>query len=236
MNEMKLLWETQKLDEQARNLEMKLKEGQISGGLKTLKIEIEEGRALFHKLKGEYANYKKELRSKEMDVAAANEQIESLGQKLYSGEITNVKEINSSSKKLDNLKNQVQVTEDEILTIMERQDNLRTRLEEMSAMLNEKLEDYKRRHGVYLDDQQNLKHLLEQIPISKKKLLDQVKLALRQKYIDMKEKFKDPLARVEKGICGGCRVGIPFNDMRLLKQGEGTVFCSYCGRMLYWER
>ncbi len=238
MNEMKLLLEIQSLDAQKRSLEMeleKLKEGETAGGLKALKIEIEEGRVLFIKLKGEYADNKKEIRSKEMDVAAANEQIKSLGQKLYGGAITNVKEINSSNKKLDNLKNQVQVTEDKILNIMEQQDHLRAKLEEMSVVLNEKLEDYKRRQEVHLGKRRKLQNLLKQIPLSREKLLGQLNPVLEKKYTSMKEKFADPLARVEKGICGGCRVGVPFNDMRLLKQGEGTVFCSYCGRMLYWE-
>ncbi len=236
MSELKLLWEVQELDVQTATLETKLKEGQISGGLRALKTGIEEDRVLFNKLKGEYANNKKELRSKEMDVTAANEQIESLGQKLYGGGITNVKEINSSNKKLDYLKDKVQLTEDEILTIMERQDELRATLEELKTALNEKVGDYRQKHGSLLADQQNIRDLLDQIPFSRQKLFDQIKPALREKYIDMKKKFSDPLARVEKGICRGCRVGIPFNDLRLLKQGEGLVFCSYCGRMLYWEK
>ena len=107
MSELKLLWEVQELDVQTATLDTKLKERQISGGLRVLNTGIEEDRVLFNKLKGEYANNKKELRSKEMDVTAANEQIESLGQKLYGGGITNVKEINSSNKKLDYLKDKV---------------------------------------------------------------------------------------------------------------------------------
>lgn len=236
MPELKPLWEIQALDSQRKSLEVKLREGQMSGELKTLKNEIEESRAVFNKLKEEYNILKKDLKTKELDAAAATEQLENLGQKLYGGSITNVKEMNTSSKKLDSLKDIVKRTEDEMLTIMERRDALRTRLEEMSAGLNRKAEDYRRLHGSYLANQQKVRQLLAQIPLARQKLLDQVDADLWHKYLDMKKRFSEPLGRVEKGTCMGCRMGIPFNDLRLLKQGEGLVFCSHCGRMLYWER
>lgn len=236
MPELKPLWEIQVLDGQRKALELKLREGQMSEELKALRGDIEEGRAAFNKLKEEYSSLKKVLKTKELDAAAATEQLENLGQKLYSGAITSVKELNTTSKKIDSLKEVVSRMEDDILTIMERQDALRARMEEMSAELNRKAENYRRLHGSYLANQQKVRQLLAQIPLARQKLLDRVDAGLWQKYLEMKKKFNDPLARVEKGTCLGCRMGIPFNDLRLLKQGEGLVFCSNCGRMLYWER
>jgi predicted nucleic acid-binding Zn-ribbon protein len=106
----------------------------------------------------------------------------------------------------------------------------------MSADPNSKAEDYRRKHGSLLANQQEIRQLIEQIPLARQKLLDKVDAEIWYKYMDMKKSFNDPLARVEKGTCMGCRVGITFNELRLLKQGEGLVFCSNCGRMLYWER
>ena len=236
MPELKPLWEIQTLDGQRKALETKLKEGQMSGELRALKNEIEEGRAAFNRLKEEYGGLKKELKKKELNAATAGGQLADLGQKLYGGAITSVKELNTTSKKIDSLKEMVSRVEDEMLAIMERRDVLRARLEEMSAELNEKAESYRRLHGSYLAGQQKVRQLLAQIPLTRQKLLDRVDAALWQKYLEMKKKFSDPLARVEKGTCMGCRMGIPFNDLRLLKQGEGLVFCCNCGRMLYWEK
>ena len=236
MPELRPLWEIQLLDGQKRELEHKLREGQMSGELKALKLEIEEGRDIFNKLKEEYSLLKKMLKQKELDAASTAERAENLGQKLYGGVITNVKEISSSTKKLESLKSIVKKTEDEMLNIMERQDNIRSRLEEMSASLNKKAEEYRRLHGSYLANQQKVRNLLAQIPISRQKLLDKIDAELWHKYLDMKKKFTEPLARVEKGTCMGCRMSIPFNDLRMLKQGGGLVYCNNCGRMLFWER
>lgn len=236
MPDLKLLWEIQVLDGQKRALEQKLKGGQISEELKSLKADIEKGRSLFNKLKEEYSNLKKSQKLKEMDVNEANEQLKSLGQKLYDGSITSVKEMNSNSKKLESLKSKVKQVEDDILTLMEKKDELRAKLESMSAELSNKAEDYRRKHGSLLADQEKVRQQIAQIPLARQKLLDKIDEEILHKYMDLKKRFNDPLARVEKAICMGCRVGITFNEMRLLKYGEEMVHCGNCGRLLYWER
>lgn len=236
MPELKVLWEIQMLDSQRKRLETQLREGQMSGELRSLKAEIEDRQQVFNKLREEYNSLKRDLKTKEQDAASTNLQAGHLGERLYSGNITNIKEISSSSKRLDTLQEMVRRTEDEMLSIMEHRDNLRARLEEMSAELHKKSEEYRRLHGTYLANQQRIRKLLAQIPLSRQKLLDQLDNGLWQKYLEMKKKILEPLARVEKGTCMGCRVSIPFNDLRLLKLGDEIIYCSHCGRMLYWER
>lgn len=236
MLDLKPLWEIQILDGQRKNLETKLKEGPIAKELKTLKGEIEQGRIEFDKLKEKYNSFKKVLKAKEMDASAAAEQMDNLGHKLYSGAITNVKEINSSNAKLDSLKDTVKKTEDDILNIMEQLDSLRALLEKKSEDLNKKADEFRKMHGTYLANQQEIKNVLAQLPLSKQKVLDKLDANLWNKYQELKKRFNDPLARVEKGICLGCRMGIPFNQLRLLKQGEELVYCSNCGRLLFWEK
>lgn len=236
MLDLKPLWEIQLLDGQRKELEIKLKEGQYSKELKALKREIEHGRLEFDELKEKYHSFKKLLKTKEMDATAAVEQVDNLGHKLYSGTITNVKEINSSHIKLDSLKDIVKKTEDDILNIMEQLESLRALLRKKSEDLNRKADEFRKMHGTYLANQQEIKSVLEQLPLSRQKILDGLDIDLWNKYQDLKKIFNDPLARVEKSICLGCRMGIPFNHLRLLKQGEELVYCSNCGRLLFWEK
>ena len=96
-------------------LELELKEGKLAKKLKLLKHEFEQERSVFKVLKGQYNNLKKELKIKELDAAAAAEQVNNLRHKLYSGVITNIKEIKNSNNKLDNLQDIVNRTEDKML-------------------------------------------------------------------------------------------------------------------------
>lgn len=236
MPDLKLLWEVQVLDGRKKDLEKELKGGQLAEELKSLKAGIKKGGALFNQLKEEYNSIKKSQKVKEMDVDSANEQLAILGKKLYDGSITNVKEINSNSKKLESLKNTVKKTEDEILTCMEKQDEQRARLEQMSAELNSKTEDYRKKHSELLARQQKIRQLIARIPLARQKLLDQLDPETRQRYLNMKKSFNDPLALVEKATCMGCRMGITFTELKLLKQGGAIVHCGNCGRMLYWGK
>lgn len=236
MPDLRLLWEIQLLDEQRKELESKLKEGELLEELKALKKEIEEGQSQFKNLKEEYQKLKKELNLREHQSESIGEQIKIIEQKLYSGAITSAKEIEKNSIKLEELKNRLKQEDDAAIGLMEKQESMRVQLETLSTALAEKTESFRRLHGSYLAVQQNYRSSLAQIPLMRQKLLDKVEAGLWQKYLEMKKKFPDPLAKVEKGTCRKCRVGVSFHDLRHLKEGRELVYCSYCGRMLYWEK
>ena len=40
------------------------------------------------------------------------------------------------------------------------------------------------------------------------------------------------VARVERGICQGCRIKLPIREMGRLKSADNLVMCSSCGRIL----
>lgn len=236
MIDLKPLWEIQALDLERRSLEDSLQEGDLVKKLRALKNSIEENRAEFNDLKEEYSGQKKELKKKEMDITNLEEKIRLLGNKLYDGTITNVKEIANTDRKLENLREEVKRAEDSMLAIMEKLEELRGKIDNLSSEMENKALQYRRLHGTYLGNQQNTRKMLARIPLARQKLLDVVDKDVWKKYVEMKKKYVDPLARVEKGTCMGCRVGITFNDLRSLKLGEGLVYCQNCGRMLFWEK
>ena len=41
-----------------------------------------------------------------------------------------------------------------------------------------------------------------------------------------------PWARVEQGICRGCRISLPTTDLQQARSGK-LVQCSSCGRILF---
>ena len=236
MIDLRPLWEIQVLDQERRDLENRLQGGDIAAELRALKMSIEESRTLFNSMKEEYSQMKKELKKRELDIDELKGRAEDLGKKLYDGSITNPKEIQNSSKKLESLTEEVKRMEELMLMTMESLEEMRQRLEGLSSDLSEKALHFRRLHGTYLGNQQKVRKMLAQIPKARDKLLDKVEAEVWKKYVEMKKKLIDPLARVEKGTCMGCRVGLSFHDLRTLKVGEGLLHCQSCGRMLFWER
>ncbi|MCL6447341.1 MAG: hypothetical protein K6U04_04200 [Armatimonadetes bacterium] len=236
MIDLKHLWEIQLLDQQRKSLESSFKGDDMASELRALKNDIEESRAAFKTLKEEYGSLKKELRKREMDTDELKERVGAMSKRLYDGSITSAKEVQSSNQKLLFLQDEIKRTEDLTLATMESLEAVRQKLEKLSAELNEKALHYRRLHGTYLGHQQKMRKMLAQIPQLRQKLLEKVDSNIWKKYVEMKKKIADPLARVEKGACTGCRVGLSFNDLRALKQGGTLVYCQNCGRMLFWER
>ncbi|MDD3653410.1 MAG: C4-type zinc ribbon domain-containing protein [Desulfotomaculaceae bacterium] len=236
MPDLKSLLEIQILDGRIKALETELRKERQSVELKKLRGEIKQGRAAFEKLKETYNVLKNNLNLKEISVAKAREQADSLGQKLYSGVITNVKEMDINSKKLESLTKTVSLAEDEILRLMERKDDIKAQLSEIVAVSTKKIEEYRKIKELLLAKQQQAKGELDKYQDIIQKMIEQLDPGLWNMYRDMKNSLHEPLARVERGTCMGCRMGISYREMRLLKQGEGLVYCGNCGRILYWEK
>ena len=51
-------------------------------------------------------------------------------------------------------------------------------------------------------------------------------------YRELRKRKGTAVARIEKGICLGCRITLPNSDLQQAKSGQ-PVKCSSCGRILY---
>ena len=236
MWDLKPLWELQQLEEQYRSLERKLKSGELAGKVAGLKEKVLSKKQALENLKEEHRRLGKEIKVKEMESKSLAGQLAKMKEMLYSGSITSSRELEAAERKVKNLEAVVDRLEEEILLFMERQDELEKDLNELEALLKEDADFLRQVEGSYLAAQHKLKQLLLQMPAARQKILDKVEPELYKKYLDMKRKYFDPVARVARGICTGCHVSIPFCDLKLLKEGGEVVFCAHCGRMLYWEK
>ncbi len=236
MLDLKPLWELQQLEEQCRSLERRLKSGDLAGKVAGLKEKVLAKRQALENIKEEHRQLGKDIKVKEMESRSLAGQLKKMKEVLYSGSITSSRELEAAERKVKNVETVVDRLEEEILLLMERQDDLEKSVSELEAALKEDSDLLRQVEGSYLAAQHKLKQLLFQMPAARQKILDKVQPELYKKYLDMKKKYFDPVARVTKGICTGCHVSIPFCDLRLLKEGEEVVFCAHCGRMLYWEK
>jgi predicted nucleic acid-binding Zn-ribbon protein len=60
-----------------------------------------------------------------------------------------------------------------------------------------------------------------------------VDAVLMQKFKSLSRKLPQPVAKLENGVCGGCRRSIPTTQMTLTQ--TTLVYCDNCGRLLLTE-
>ncbi|MGH2599700.1 MAG: zinc ribbon domain-containing protein [Dehalococcoidia bacterium] len=175
-------------------------------------------------------------RDLELQVATAREKAAPVEQKLYSGSITNPKELSDLQADLDQLTRQRQGLEEELLTILEQ-------LEAKRAAIAAAREQSERLEADWAAEQQRAQ--------AEEDRLEQELAGLRERrsaaaaripstpavaYDRLRRRRKGlAVVRVERGACLGCRLTVPSVILQRARSGTNPtpVQCPSCERMLY---
>ena len=151
---------------------------------------------------------------------------------LYGGKITNPKELSSLQHEVNTFKAQRDQLETKTLEIMDQ-------VEQAEASVTATSSELKRLEKEWQSQQQQLATEIDQL---KNKLADlkQQRQAFAEaidphsvaSYEKIRKQKEKPVARVEQGICRGCRISLPSNELQQARSGN-LVQCGSCGRILY---
>lgn len=166
----------------------------------------------------------------EADLATLASQCKALESRLYGGAVSHGKELEQLRGKWENARKEMADREAEAIANLEYLEELSKRI----AVEEETARAIKRRH---VEEQQKMNQQIAALETELKQLEEEYKAVIARVepgyltlFRDLSRKLATPVARVENGICGGCRRGIPISQMGLL--AEKMVFCDNCGRIL----
>lgn len=153
-------------------------------------------------------------------------------QELYSGKTTNPKELTSLQQEIENLKNNRGKLEDRDLEIMETIENLNTTISELQASL-EKLEtEWRVQQKDFTVELKELERTISDLKEKRTNLASEINPQVLMVYEELRKQKGASVAKVEQGICRGCRISLPINELQQVRSGS-MVRCSSCGRILY---
>lgn len=153
-------------------------------------------------------------------------------QELYSGKTTNPKELTSLQQEIENLKNNRGKLEDRDLEIMETIENLNTTISELQAGL-EKLEtEWRVQQKDFTVELKELERTISDLKEKRTNLASEINPQVLMVYEELRKQKGASVAKVEQGICRGCRISLPINELQQVRSGS-MVRCSSCGRILY---
>ena len=195
--------------------------------------ELRKARRALKKANKELGTCSTRLRSLEMDLRTVNERLQSTGERLYSGRVTNPKELSSLQQDLEHSKRSHESLEDEALTTMV----LLEECEEVLSQAADRLGDVEK---AWQEQQAAISQRIEQLQAKVLQLRDQRSSAtgsLRAQdlalYEDLKlKKGGHAVALLEGGMCQGCRVSVSTSKAQLVRRGAELVMCTSCGRIL----
>ena len=153
-------------------------------------------------------------------------------EKLYSGRIKDPKELTNLQHEVNGLRARRNHLEDKALEMM---DQIELSTASVAALSNE----LKTLETEWHSQQQQLTTNMEQFKtalsdLEHKRQLLSAKLDPQavELYQELKKQKGQAVAKVEQGICCGCRISLPTTELQRARS-DSLVQCSSCGRILF---
>jgi len=233
LSQLDVLWQLQALDLQ---LDLGQKQLQEAQGRLGESDELRLARQAAQETADSLKQRQRELRDVEMELASLQEKLDDITDRLYSGRVTNPKELASMQQNQQHLQKRRGELDDVALRAMTEIDDLQSALAERQAHLEEV-------NARWVRDQQELKRAIGEFQAKMTLMMAQrTELAsmLDRQTLRLYEELRRTkggraVSGLKDGLCQGCRMAVPTAKMQLVRRKTEIVFCGGCGRILYAE-
>lgn len=233
MSDIETLFRIQELDARIFELRERLDKHPLKEELVGLQEEAENGRSGLEAALASLEERKRKQASLEREVQACEDKLGREEGKLYSGEISNPKELRGLQAEVRSLKSKKDALETQILEEMERVDELEARLDEERSRIEGLQAAVGEKKAVLEGETSQIEGELAGLEEEKASLRSQVDEELLELYDRLLESRHNlAVAKVIEGVCQGCRVELPGMDYDRFLKTDGVFRCTNCGRIL----
>ena len=207
-------------------------------GLDRMVSQLGENRAVV-KARADLESAQKQLaefghrqHSAEWEIDDVVSKVKAAEEQLYSGRIKNPKELASLQHEVELLKARRGQLENSALEIMSQVELTENNVADLSREL-EKLEaEWQQQQQRLSVDIEVLRSKLSELEQKRRLISAEIEPRATEVYERLRKSKGQAVARVEQGICRGCRISLPFSDLQQARS-DNLVPCSSCGRILF---
>lgn len=199
-------------------------------------------------LEATVTKYRKNITAKSDELAEVEKGQRSKNAELEMNEVQREKYRNEQREVTTNeayiaLENQIEFldkkdseTEEEILELMEKGDQLKAELEELEADIAHEDEKTSEKISEFRSEQKNLEAQINKKLEQRNSFLPKIDKKLSTQYHRWRERHKTNFIALGKnGTCESCRLTIQPQNLKEAQKYEKLVYCSSCKRLLYVE-
>ena len=151
---------------------------------------------------------------------------------LYSGRIHNPKELANLQHEFDGLKAKRNQLEDKTLEIMDQVELVTKSITTIESELKALETEWQSHQQELSAELEQLKTTLSSLKEKRQLLSAEIDPETIGIYDELKKQKGTAVAKVEQGICRGCRISLPITELQQTRSGS-LVRCSSCGRILF---
>lgn len=155
-------------------------------------------------------------------------------EKLYGGTVKNPKELASLQEQVVNLQRKMRERDDKTLDIMTQVDTMQQKVSLKRGEVAKIEEDWQAEQASLSQQQAELGAALSTLEQKGKDLAARLDAESLELYQALRRKRQGrAVAKVEQGMCQGCRIALPMSELQRARIGQELVQCSSCERILY---
>jgi hypothetical protein len=199
------------------------------GGIPQLKESAEKARLRELEARVEAARY-------ESDQAVLKEKVAKLEERLYSGSITNVRELTAIETEHNAARREYARVEEAIAPSRSAADEAHQRNEQIKSELAEREAQWAERRRELERERSRIGREYKKIGADRESAsagISEPDLAMYNSLLPRMGGVA--VVKVDRGVCQGCRVRLPIGEITRIQNATGLVNCSSCGRILLSE-
>jgi len=168
----------------------------------------------------------------EWEIEDLTDRIRPAEEKLYSGRITNTKELTSLQQEVEGFKAHRGQLEDKVLEIMEQVEQAQAKVATTGEELKKLEAEWQNQQQQLSADMERVKALLADLRQKRQVLTDKIEPQTVTLYQQLRKQKTTAVAKVQQGICSGCRISLSTANLQQVRSGS-LAHCTNCGRILY---
>lgn len=231
MTRIRQLYELQLVDTQLVRLEAAL--AALDDGA-ARRAQVEQARTVEETARSDLQTRQSRLRDLELELQSTVGKAAKVEQDLYSGRISNPKELRAMQEDVEALGRQRQRIEDEMLALMEEVERqleqfrgLETDRQARERALDEALEDYTTRHRALTAELEAARRRREALAV-------EADPDFLRRYERLRgRKGGVAVATVNGAVCSACHMTVPEALLNAAREHDEIRTCEDCGRILY---
>ncbi len=140
------------------------------------------------------------------------------------------------SREIENYKDKITELEDKQLILMEQLENEQKNELKLKEEINNNSKTIQQEIAILKKQETELIAKAAEIQKTRDEIAKSVPPEIYERYQRIITAKKDyAVAPIENGACGVCHMKLPPHIIHETRKAENIIFCSYCGRMLFWQ-
>ena len=172
----------------------------------------------------------------ESNIVDYEDSMKSANERLYSGSITNEREVQALKTEHDSAKQKFDEAKQEAVNYQRASEEAQIRLEEIS----QKVKDIEENWGSQLDklkkDRKEILQEITELTEERREISSKIAPEFLNRYLTLIKITKGmAVVKIHRSTCQGCNVRLPIGEISKAKSLTTLTFCSNCGRILLQE-